>query len=103
VSVVGSTVATQTDGAGNYVIQVAARDVALAFYSLGYEQKQTVVGNRSTINVGLAPLETSLDEVVVVAYGTVDKRTHVGSAAQINSKEFENRPLTNVTSALVGS
>ncbi|HLS96823.1 MAG TPA: SusC/RagA family TonB-linked outer membrane protein [Sphingobacterium sp.] len=103
VSVVGSTVATQTDGAGNYVIQVEGRDVALAFSSLGYEQKQTVVGNRSTINVVLAPLETSLDEVVVVAYGTVDKRTHVGSAAQINSKEFENRPLTNVTSALVGS
>lgn len=102
VAIVGTSMATQTDENGDYGISMALGEV-LSFTSVGYAAKQVTVGSQSTINVALQSLETSLDEVLVVAYGTVDKHSHVGSSAQINSKEFENRPLANVTSALVGS
>ncbi|PRD54099.1 SusC/RagA family TonB-linked outer membrane protein [Sphingobacterium gobiense] len=102
VAIVGTSTATQTDENGDYGVSVT-NGGTLSFTSIGYAAKRVTIGNESTINVTLQSLETSLDEVLVVAYGTVDKHSHVGSSAQINSKEFENRPLTNVTSALVGS
>lgn len=102
VAVVGGTTATQTDDLGHYVISVAD-GASLSFTSVGYNTQRINIGNQSVINVSLQSTEAALDEVIVVAYGTVDKRSHVGATAQINAKEFENRPLTNVTSALVGS
>lgn len=102
VAVVGTSTATQTDEEGAYEIAVSEGG-ALSFTSVGYASERVQVGSQSTLNVSLTSLETSLDEVVVVAYGTVQKHAHVGSSAQIDASEFENRPLTNVTDALVGS
>ncbi|MDR1631982.1 MAG: TonB-dependent receptor [Dysgonamonadaceae bacterium] len=44
-----------------------------------------------------------IDEVIVVAYGTAKKSSFTGSASQIKAEKFETRPLTNVTSALLGA
>jgi TonB-linked SusC/RagA family outer membrane protein len=102
VKVVGSSTATQTDAQGNYTLTVSENS-QVEFSFIGYQSQTQTVTGKSTVNVSLVLSSDVLDEVVVVAYGTVNKKSHVGSSAQISSKEIENRPLTNVSSALVGS
>ena len=67
-------------------------------------QSQVVpINGRTRINVTLAPDLVAMDEVVVIAYGTAKKGSFTGSAAQIDSKKIETRPITNVTSAIEGT
>ena len=103
VSVIGTSTTTQTNNSGDYTVTVPQGNTTLLFSSVGYEDQSIEVGNRTTINITLQSSETALDEVIVVAYGTVNKATHVGSSAQISAADFEDRPITNVTSALVGA
>src|SRR5690606_30150250 len=100
---VGTSAATQTDDSGNYSIGVTGSNVTLSFTNVGYETQRVTVGNRTTVNVILQATETSLDEVIVVAYGTVKKSDFTGSATQIGTKELDKRPLTNVLGALQGA
>lgn len=55
------------------------------------------------ISVALGVANEEIDQVVVVAYGTVKKESLVGSQGAVSAKEMEKRPLTNVTSALAGA
>ncbi len=68
VAVQGTSSATQTDGSGNYSINVAG-NATLVFSYVGYQRQTVAVGERSTVNVQLISDETSLDEVVVTALG----------------------------------
>src|SRR5690606_39467314 len=65
VAVVGTSNATQTDGSGNYSIQVSGNDATLAFSYIGYTAQRISVGGRGVVNVALENDETSLDEVIV--------------------------------------
>lgn len=55
-----------------------------------------------TTEIPLDEAEIVDDDEVVVAYGTEKRETHTGSVAQVNSKQFVNRPLTNVITAIEG-
>lgn len=102
VTVVGSSVSTQTDGNGNYSISVPGNG-SLRFSNVGFTSQVVPVNNRSTINVTLVSSETNLDEVIVVAYGTVKKSDFTGSATQIGEKELDKRPISNPLVALQGA
>src|SRR5690606_20679384 len=68
VSVVGSSVSTSTDGDGNFTIQ-APVGATVRFSYLGYLEKEVVISS-NTLNVTLEAGDTTLDEVVVVGYGS---------------------------------
>lgn len=103
ITVKGSKTGTTTDGEGNFRLQLptVARTLVASF--LGYGTKEMAIGAGSMLNVALTRQESDLDEVVVVAYGTVKKGEYTGSSAQVSAKDIQNRPITNVTNALVGS
>ncbi|QIH35708.1 SusC/RagA family TonB-linked outer membrane protein [Sphingobacterium sp. DR205] len=101
VFVQGSSLATQTDGSGNYSIN-AASGATLVFSYVGYQRLSVTIGNRTTIDVQLTSDKTSLEEVIVTGYGSVKKSDFAGSVAQIANKEIENRPVANVTQNLQG-
>ncbi len=92
---------TQTDFDGNYSLDVA-QGQTLVFSSLGFNNTSVVVGPGNVINVRLSEDATALDEVLVVAYGTVKKAAFTGSAGQIDAAQIAERPLINVTNALQG-
>src|SRR5690606_24326907 len=71
--------------------------------SIGKATQSVNISSGTTFNVTLAAATANLDEVIVVAYGTQKRATFTGSAAQVNAKQFENRPLTNALGALVGA
>ncbi|HMQ06935.1 MAG TPA: TonB-dependent receptor [Saprospiraceae bacterium] len=102
ISVQGTTRGSITDIDGMYTIQAAPSEV-LIFTYLGYQEQSRLVGDITVINVTLLEDATTLDEVIVVAFGTVKKEQFVGSAAQIKAEDIEGRAITNITQALEGT
>jgi TonB-linked SusC/RagA family outer membrane protein len=102
VAIVGTNNMVQTDNAGNYSINVPSGTKALVFKSIGFETREINLSASNTVNVSLSSSNTDLNEVIVVAYGTVKKASNVGSSAQINAEQFDKKPISNALNALVG-
>ena len=93
---------TQTDFDGHFIIHIEKQETILIFRFLGYKSKEVVVGNQSIINVVLEEDAQSLDEVVVIGYGTQKKSDVTGAIGQVKSKELNAVVTTNPTDALQG-
>lgn len=103
VQVKGTGVGTTTREDGSYTITVPLNGKELEFSSIGKAPQTITIGTGNSFNISLLPATASLDEVIVVAYGTQKRATFTGSAAQVTAKQIENRPLTNALNALVGA
>lgn len=95
----GATAITDLDG--HYVIKASKGD-RLEFSCLGMEPKTVVLGDETLLNVALNPDNRLLDEVIVVAYGTVKKESFTGSAEVVKSDKIKDRAVSDVTKALDG-
>lgn len=92
---------TITDVEGNYSITVA-QDAYIEFSYIGYESKLEQVGGRAKLDVKLKPITTSLDQVVVIGYGTSKKADLTGSVAVVNMDEVQESASANVAQSLQG-
>ena len=102
VHIEGTMLGTSTDGEGIYVITVPS-DGILVFSSIGYRTREIPVEGKSAVNAALEPDMESLEETIVIAYGTATKSSFTGSASMVDSQTIESRVSTNVTSALAGT
>lgn len=102
VLVKGTTTGTVTDVDGNYKITVSDDAQVLVFSSVGYTSEEVTIGSQTVIDVQLAPDIQSLSEVVVVGYGTQQKKDLTGSVAQVKGEEIQKLNVTNVQNALQG-
>lgn len=102
VVVKGTSRGTTTDGDGNYRVSAPDGPVTLAFSFIGYVTQEVVVGNRSTVNITLANDDKTLSEIVVVGYGTQNRRELTGSITSINTQTIRDQPVTNVVEGLSG-
>lgn len=91
---------TQSDFDGNYSITASQGDV-LVYSFVGFSTQRRTVGTAATINVQMLP-DATLDEVIVVGYGTQSKRKVTDNIASISSDQINNIPIANMQSALVG-
>ncbi len=98
----GTTRGATTDADGNYKITVSGGDATLVFSSVGFVSQEKAVGNQSTINIQLVADERSLNEVVVVGYGTQKKSQLTGAISSVSAKQITELPVTNVGQALQG-
>jgi TonB-dependent SusC/RagA subfamily outer membrane receptor len=103
VKVQGLTIGTVTGPDGGYTLQAPRDAAALEFSFIGMQTQVVQVNGRTRIDVTLVPDLVAMDEVVVIAYGTAKKGSFTGSAAQIESKKIETRPVTNITKAIEGT
>ncbi len=102
VVVKGSTTGTVTDVSGNYRIEVSGNNPVLVFSFIGFEQQETEVNRRSVIDVRLEADIQSLEQVVVIGYGS-QKSTRVTAAiASIKAADLEERPVGRLDQALMG-
>ncbi|MXV52274.1 SusC/RagA family TonB-linked outer membrane protein [Pedobacter sp. HMF7647] len=101
VKIKGATAGTVTDAGGNYTIN-AASTATLVFTYIGYDPKEAEVGNRTTINIQIKPHENSLQQVVVVGYGTQKRSDITGAVASVSSKQISELPVANLQQALQG-
>lgn len=76
------------DADGKYSISVASTNSILVFSFIGYETQEATVGSRSAVDVKLTLALTGLDEIIVVGYGTQQKRAISGSVTKVAEKDF---------------
>ena len=91
---------TSTDAQGNYSLSVESNGKIIVSYLLN--KQELAVGSASTLDVVLNVEDESIEEVVVVGYGSQQKAKLLGSVSTIDAKQLENRAVTNVSSALSG-
>ncbi|WP_031529094.1 SusC/RagA family TonB-linked outer membrane protein [Dyadobacter crusticola] len=103
VIVKGTQIGTVTDADGKFTINVPEEGTTLVFSYVGYLAQEIEIGTRSTIDVQLKADAKSLNEVVVVGYGTQKKVNLTGAVDQVGQEVLRNRPITNVTQGLVGA
>ncbi|OAQ40316.1 hypothetical protein A5893_05020 [Pedobacter psychrophilus] len=101
VKVKGTSNGTGTDANGMFKINVLPTDTIQVIY-LGYKTVERVVGSASVMNINLDLETENLYEVVVVGYGVQKKVNVTGAVAAIDGKAIQDRPVTNVSSALAG-
>jgi TonB-linked SusC/RagA family outer membrane protein len=101
VAVKGTTTGTVSDITGKFSISVL-NGQTLQFSFVGYDVKEVVIADQTTLSVALDQHAALLDEVVVVGYGTQKKVNLTGAVAQISGKTLSSRPSSNVSSALQG-
>lgn len=98
----GTTTGVPTDIDGNYTIQVPTQESVLVFSMIGMTAQEIPVGTQTVLNVALQEDAKSLNEVVVVGYGTQRKLDVTGSVVQIKGEEISRQPSMNAVSGLQG-
>ncbi|WP_207534590.1 SusC/RagA family TonB-linked outer membrane protein [Desertivirga arenae] len=98
----GGSAATTSDASGRYSINIPNPNGTLVFSYISFATREVQVSGRSQVDVTLESQNTSLEEVVVVAYGTQKKATVSGAISTIQSEDIVRTPAVAATSALVG-
>ncbi|RIV17612.1 SusC/RagA family TonB-linked outer membrane protein [Fibrisoma montanum] len=93
---------TTTDSEGAYRLSVPDGNATLIFSFIGYLTQEVAVGNRSTVDVTLAVDDKTLSEVVVVGYGTQNRRELTGAIASLETRALKDQPISNVVEGLTG-
>ena len=102
VVVKGTTNGTQTDFDGNYTLNDVAADAVLVFSYIGFSAQEIAVNGQTTIDVVLEENASELDEVVVVGYGTQNRRTAVGAVESVKAEEFNKGVIVNPQQLIQG-
>lgn len=102
VVVKGTTNGKITDIDGFYSLTGLNRNDVIVFSFIGYVTQEITVGNNSTLNVALVLVETDLDEVVIVGYGTQKRANVVGAVASVDGEQLKALPAVNVSNAISG-
>ncbi|MGB3776389.1 MAG: SusC/RagA family TonB-linked outer membrane protein, partial [Leeuwenhoekiella sp.] len=92
---------TVTDFDGNFIINASNNDI-LVFSYLGFETREVTLDGQNTLNVSLVEEASSLDEVVVVGYGTQRKSDLTGAVSTVNTEEITKQATNDVTQMLQG-
>lgn len=93
---------TQTDKDGNYSISVPASVKNLIFTSVNFEPQTKSIGNQLIVNVTLKAKDSKLEEVVVVGFGTQQKKAFTGAASKVDAKEFAQLVTPSIDKQLQG-
>lgn len=101
VTVPGTNKGTATDISGKYSI-TAESSATLLFTSAGYAPQEVAVNNQTTINVSLIQNAQQLGEVVIIGYGSSQKKDLTGSVAQVNARDFQSGQITSPQQLIAG-
>ncbi len=98
----GTSKGTTTDVTGKYSFSIPEGATSLIYSFVGYEPREVLVGNQTTIDITLKVDVKALGEVVVVGYGTQNRKDVTGSIASISSQDIKDMPVTNVAEGMAG-
>jgi TonB-linked SusC/RagA family outer membrane protein len=98
----GTQKGTSTDIDGKFQIDVADQNSVLVFSYVGFLSTELPVGTASNLEVVLKSDDKTLDEVVVVGYGTVKRKDLTGSIGSLDAKEIKDMGVSRIDQALLG-
>lgn len=102
IKVKGGSPIGQTDTNGEFALQVSDNQVVLQFSAIGFETLEKVVSTTKMKIVLKAAINT-MEDVIVVGYGTTTRKKISGAVDQVKSSQLTNRPTANLTQALQGA
>lgn len=94
---------TSTDFEGSFKINVSSSKAVLVISYLGFQTQEVSVAGKAKVNVSLVEQSNSLNEVVVVGYGSVKKTDLTGSVSTISAATITERNTTSALEAIQGS
>ncbi|WP_413668406.1 SusC/RagA family TonB-linked outer membrane protein [Mucilaginibacter sp. Mucisp86] len=103
ISVKGTNKGALTDVKGNFQLSNVPENAVLVVTYISYEKVEIAVNGKTDIAIKLKPSMKTLNDVVVVGYGTQKKENLTGSVGIVNTQDLESRPLTNTSQALQGT
>ncbi|MES1216068.1 MAG: SusC/RagA family TonB-linked outer membrane protein, partial [Bacteroidota bacterium] len=98
----GTTTGTVSQADGTFKLNVPAGAKTIVFSAVDLGSKEIAIGDKTEINVSLSTSDKSLQEVVVVGYGTKIKKDLTGAVANVTAKDVNNTPATSFESAIQG-
>lgn len=102
VLVKGTTNGSSTDKDGVYAVQLEDSNATLVFSFIGYLTQEIEVNGKPTIDIALIADAKTLNEVVVVGYGTQDNRKITGAVTSLKSAAIESFPAATIEQSLAG-
>jgi TonB-linked SusC/RagA family outer membrane protein len=100
VVVKGTSIGVITDPDGVYSIQ--ASEGILVFTFIGYKTVEAPINNQTSINIDLEEDVAALEEVVIIGYGTQQKKNLTTAVSTVNQSDFQDRPLVSAAEGLQG-
>ncbi|SFS72092.1 SusC/RagA family TonB-linked outer membrane protein [Lutibacter maritimus] len=98
----GTARGSATDFDGNYTIDNVKTGDVLVFSFVGFNSKEITVGNNTTINVALTESTETLDEIVLIGYGTTTVKDATGSVSAVTEKDFNKGNIVTPASLITG-
>ncbi len=98
----GTTQGTTTDGTGTFRINAPTANSTLVFSFVGYARKEVPIGGQSSLTVTLTPDDQTLNEVVVVGYGSQLKKEITGAVQTVSAQEIKDLPVSQIGQKLQG-
>ncbi len=102
ITVKGTKTTTISDNGGRFLIMVPDNNSVLVFSSIGFTKTEVAVRDRSILEVSLTQESSTLNDVVVIGYGTARKKDLTGATASLAGSALEKIPLSNVAEAMTG-
>lgn len=101
VRVKGTTAGTSTNATGEFTVKVPSSESVLVFTNVGYIAYEVKVGAVSSFDIKLTVADKTLEDVIVVGYGTKKRVNVQGAVATIKAADIEDLPVANLPSSLV--
>ena len=98
----GTTISTQTDFDGNFAFEVPDNTTTIVVSYIGLQEQEVAIGNE-LLNIVLKEVGQQMNEVIVVGYGSQNRKTLSTSVSKLDKKVLENVPYSNVTQSLQGN
>lgn len=98
----GTTIGSITDIDGKFTLKAPSGDQVLVISYVGYETVEMPVGNQTVFNISLAPSKTSLQEVVVVGYGSAKVKDLTSAITTVKTEDIIRTPASQPLQALQG-
>lgn len=98
----GSNTGVRTKQDGSFTIHLSNPNAILDISYVGFSHKEVSLAGKTEISVSLRSENKSMNDIVVVAYGTQKKATLTGAQGSINASDFKGQPVTRLDQALQG-
>lgn len=102
VTVKGTNVSATTNTDGQYTITIPANAHTLVFSYVGYQVNEVNIQGSNSVSVTMQPQQNSMNEVVVIGYGTAKRKDVTGAVSSVTASQIEKVPVTTLDQALQG-
>lgn len=102
IKVLDQSLSTTTDVNGTFFLRGVPENAMLQVSYIGYQSRQLKAIFNEPMSIRMEPVVSTLNDIVVVGYGSQKKATLIGSVSQLSARDINNRPVSSLSNVLTG-